>query len=355
MNYRRLGRSGLEISAITLGTLPFGGHQRARVGNVTVDEARVMLDLALDAGVNLIDTADVYGYGRAEEVVGEIIRGRRDRVLLATKCRAKVGQDANDEGLSRHHIMRAIDASLSRLGVDHVDLYQLHGPDPNTPLEETIDALNDLVTAGKVRYLGCSNFSAWQVMKALSIADLTGAHRLVSQQIYYSAIGREAENELIPLSVDQGLGILVWSPLATGLLGGRHRRTDPDAIEKLTEWFEPPVSDPGFVYDVLDVLGAVAGEHNATTAQVALAYVLAKRGVTSLVIGPRSRDHLVTSLEAVNIELSPDQLARLNDATARPLPYPQWHQRRNGWDVPDAVLQKRDDPEPPSHPPKETA
>jgi aryl-alcohol dehydrogenase-like predicted oxidoreductase len=355
MTYRRLGRSGLQISAITLGTLPFGGHQRASVGNVSVDEARYMLDMALDAGVNLIDTADVYGYGRSEEVVGRVIQGRRDKLLLATKCRAKVGPEVNDEGLSRHHVMRAIDDSLRRLNVDYVDLYQMHGPDPNTPLEETVDALNDLVVAGKVRYLGCSNFSAWQVMKALSIADVTRAHRFVSQQIYYSAIGREAENELIPLSIDQGIGVLVWSPLATGLLGGRHKRSDPDAVAKLEGWFEPPVPDPGFVYDVLDALSAVASEQNATIAQVALAYVLARTGVTSLVVGPRSRDHLATSLEAVNVELSTEQLQQLDAATARPIPYPQWHQRRNGWDVPNAALVKRGDPDPPSNSPLEAA
>ena len=329
MRYRRLGNSGLQVSVLTLGTLPFGGRRRPSLGHTTTEEARYLLDLALDAGVNLIDTANVYGYGRSETTVGEIVRGRRDRLLIATKCRGRVGTGPNDEGLSRSHIIESVDASLRRLQTDHIDLYQLHGPDPSTPLEETMDALDTLVTAGKVRYLGCSNFSAWQVMKALSVADLAGGQRFVSQQIYYSAIGREAEHELIPLSLDQGLAVLVWSPLAGGLLGGRHKRTDPDAVSKLANWFEPPVPDPAFVYDVLDVLSAVADEHQATVAQIALAYLLAKPGVTSVVTGPKSADHFNSSLPAVDIELSRDQLGTLDVVTARPVPYPNWHQARN--------------------------
>jgi aryl-alcohol dehydrogenase-like predicted oxidoreductase len=225
MEYRALGRSGLRVSVLTMGTMTFGGTGAfANVGSTGMDEARRQVDMCLDAGVNLIDTADVYSGGLAEEILGEVLRGRRDRVLVASKVRMGMGPDPNDAGLSRHHVISGCEASLRRLGTEHIDLYQVHEWDGQTPLDETLQALDLLVRSGKVRYVGTSNYAAWQLMKALGMADRAGLPRFVSQQIYYSLQGREAEYELIPLAVDQGLGVLVWSPLAGGLLSGKYRR-----------------------------------------------------------------------------------------------------------------------------------
>ncbi len=324
MQYRRLGRSGLRVSVLALGTLPFGGHQRPEFGHTTVDEARRMLDRALDAGVNLIDTADVYGHGRAEETLGEVIKGRRDRLIIATKCRAIVRDGPNDGGMSRHHIIWAVEQSLRRLGIDYIDLYQAHGWDGQTPLEEQIGALDQLVTDGKVRYLGCSNYSGWHLMKSLAVADRLGTQRFVSQQIYYTILGREAEHELVPISIDQGVGVLVWSPLAGGLLGGDYRRGIDD--ERVANWREPPVPDPSRVFDILDGVSEVAETHEATTAQVSLAYILSKPGVTSVIMGPRHDDHLASALGAADLCLTPEDLDRLDTISDLPKPYPYWHQ-----------------------------
>src|SRR3954470_22192445 len=230
MDYRQLGRSGLRVSALTLGTMTFGGRDKfASVGSTDVEGATRQVDMCLDAGVNLIDTADVYSAGLSEEIVGRTIRGRRDRVLLATKARMPMGDGPNDAGLSRHHLIRSCEASLRRLRADHIDLYQVHEWDGHTPLEETLDALDALVRDGKVRYVGCSNYAAWQLMKALGISDRLGAQRFVSQQIHYTLQAREAEYELVPAGLDQGVGILVWSPLAGGLLTGKYRRDQQTA------------------------------------------------------------------------------------------------------------------------------
>src|SRR5471030_220195 len=225
MEYRQLGSSGLRVSAITLGTMTFGGKGwAAAVGAVDVEGARRQITMALDAGVNLIDTADVYSDGLSEEIVAKALPVARDEVLLATKVRMAMGDGPNDAGLSRHHIIRGCEASLQRLGTDYIDLYQVHEWDGQTPLDETLSALDDLVSSGKVRYIGASNYAGWQLMKALGISDRRGLSRFASQQIYYSLQAREAEYELVPVSVDQGLGILVWSPLAGGLLSGKYRR-----------------------------------------------------------------------------------------------------------------------------------
>src|SRR3954452_20904450 len=246
MEYRLLGSSGLKVSTLTLGTMGFGGGGKfAKVGNAQVDEAREQVDLCLEAGVNLIDTADVYSAGASEEIVGEVVKGRRDDVLLASKVRFPMGSGPNDGGLSRHHVVRGCEASLRRLGTDYLDLYQLHEWDGLTPLEETFEALDLLVSSGKVRYVGISNYSAWHAMKAIAVAERHGLPRPVSQQIYYSVQAREAEYELIPLSLDQGLGVLVWSPLAGGLLSGKYHRgqEQPPGSRHLQEWNEPPVHD----------------------------------------------------------------------------------------------------------------
>src|SRR3954454_463738 len=239
MEHRQLGRSGLRVSALTLGTMTFGGRGPfANVGSTGVDGARHQIDMCLHAGVNLIDTADVYSDGLSEEIVGKTLKGRRDRVLLATKARMPMGDGPNDAGLSRHHLIRSCEASLRRLGTDYIDLYQVHEWDGVTPLEETLGALDHLVNAGKVRYIGCSNYAGWHLMKALGISERRNLERFVSQQIYYSLQARDAEYELVPVALDQGVGILVWSPLAGGLLSGKYRRGQegPEGSRHLTDW-----------------------------------------------------------------------------------------------------------------------
>jgi aryl-alcohol dehydrogenase-like predicted oxidoreductase len=334
MDYRQLGRSGLRVSTLTLGTMTIGGSGVfASVGDVDLDGARRQIDLALDAGVNLVDTADVYSGGVSEEIVGEALAGRRDRVLLATKARMPMGEGPNDAGLSRHHLIEACDASLRRLRTDHIDLYQVHEWDGQTPLEETLDTLDTLVRAGKVRYIGCSNYAAWQLVKALGISDRLHLQRFASQQIYYSLQAREPEYELVPAALDQGVGILVWSPLAGGLLSGKYRRdAQPAEGRHLTDWNEPPVRDPELVYDIVDALVEIAEAHGASAAQVALAYTLGKPGVTSLVIGARTEEQLVDNLAAADLELSAEERARLDEISAPPLLYPYWHQAKTASD-----------------------
>jgi aryl-alcohol dehydrogenase-like predicted oxidoreductase len=335
MEYRALGKSGLRVSVLTMGTMTFGGRGGfAQVGSTDVDQARRQVDMCLDAGINLIDTADVYSGGLAEDILGEVLRGRRDDVLVATKVRMTMGRGPNDAGLSRHHIITGCEASLRRLGTDHIDLYQVHEWDGQTPLEETLRALDLLVQSGKVRYIGASNYAAWQLMKALGTSERLGLPQFVSQQIYYSLQGREAEYELVPLAVDQGLGILVWSPLAGGLLSGKYRRGQqpPEGSRHLTDWGEPPIYDEEGVYDIIEVLVKVAEQRGVSAAQVALAYTLAKPAVTSLVIGARSDEQLADNLAAADLALSDDERAQLDAASAPPLLYPYWHQAKTARD-----------------------
>jgi aryl-alcohol dehydrogenase-like predicted oxidoreductase len=306
----------------------------APVGSVALADARRQIDMALDAGVNLIDTADVYAQGRSEEIVGEALVGRRDQVLLATKVRMRMGDGPNDAGLSRHHIIEGCEASLRRLRTDYVDLYQVHEWDGQTPLEETLDALDSLVQSGKVRYIGCSNYCGWQLAKALGISDRLGLQRFVSQQIYYSLQARDAEYELVPVSLDQGLGILVWSPLAGGLLSGKYRRDhpDPEVGRHLGGWDEPPIRDQEQLYDVVELLVEIGEAHDASAAQIALAYLLERPGVTSLVIAGRNEEQLAANLAAAEIVLTADERARLDEASAPPLIYPHWHQLKTSTD-----------------------
>jgi aryl-alcohol dehydrogenase-like predicted oxidoreductase len=334
MDYRQLGRCGLRVSTLTLGTMTIGGGGAfASVGSVDLDGARRQIDLCLDAGVNLIDTADVYSDGVAEELVGQALVGRRDRVLLATKARMPMGEGPNDAGLSRHHLIEACEASLRRLRTDHIDLYQVHEWDGRTPLEETLDTLDTLVRAGKVRYIGCSNYAGWQLVKALGISERLHLQRFVSQQIYYSLQAREAEYELVPASLDQGLGILVWSPLAGGLLSGKYRRdAQPQEGRHLTDWNEPPVRDEDQLYDIVDALVEIGEAHDVSAAQVALAYTLGRPGVTSVVIGARKEEQLLDNLAAAELELSADERARLDAISAPPLLYPYWHQAKTAAD-----------------------
>jgi aryl-alcohol dehydrogenase-like predicted oxidoreductase len=299
-----------------------------------MDEARRQVDMCLDAGVNLIDTADVYSGGLAEEILGEVLRGRRDRVLVASKVRMGMGPDPNDAGLSRHHVISGCEASLRRLGTEHIDLYQVHEWDGQTPLDETLQALDLLVRSGKVRYVGTSNYAAWQLMKALGMADRAGLPRFVSQQIYYSLQGREAEYELIPLAVDQGLGVLVWSPLAGGLLSGKYRRDReaPAGSRHLTDWGEPPVYDPERLYDIIETLIGLGEQRGVSAAQVALAYILGRPAVTSLVIGARTSEQLADNLAAASVDLTAAERAQLDKVSAPPLIYPYWHQAKTARD-----------------------
>jgi len=346
MDYRPLGRSGLKISTLTMGTMTFGGKGKFEsVGASDVGEARRLVDLCLDAGVNLIDTADVYSGGVSEEIVGEVLAGRRDQVLVATKARMRMGDGPNDEGASRHHIIRACEASLRRLKTDYIDLYQVHEWDGLTPVEETVAALDTLVQQGKVRYLGCSNYSGWHIMKSLGVSEREHRARFVAQQIHYTLEAREAEYELLPISVDQGLGVLVWSPLAGGLLSGKHRRdrSAPEGTRQTAGWTEPPIRDEDRLWDIVDALVAVGAEHGVSAAQVALAWLIARPGVTSLVIGGRTEEQFKDNLAAASLELSADELARLDDVSRPPVLYPYWHQWSTAsqrLSAPDLVLRR---------------
>lgn len=311
-----------------MGTATFGTDGVWTIlGHTDLDEARRQVDRCLEAGVNLVDTANSYSAGRAEEIVGQALDGRRDDVLLSTKVRFPTGDGPNDAGLSRHHILAAAEASLRRLRTDHIDVYHVHEWDGRVPLEETLAALDSLVAAGKVRYLGVSNFCGWQLMKALAVSDRHGFQRFVANQIHYSLESRDAEYELLPLSVDQGLGALVWSPLAGGLLTGKYRRgTDPDEGRHRWGWFEPPVRDVERLYTIVDLLVSLADRRGTSPARVALAYLLTRPAVSSLIVGARRTEQLDDSLGAVDLELTDSELAELDAVSAPPLIYPHWHQ-----------------------------
>lgn len=335
MEYRLLGRSGLKVSTLTMGTMTFGGKGAfAKVGAVGLSEAARLVDLCIDAGVNLIDTADVYSEGLSEEIVGDLMQERKDKgVLIATKVRFPMGAGPNDRGLSRHHIVAGCEASLCRLKIETIDLYQVHQWDGLTPVEEFMEALDSLVRAGKVRYVGCSNFSAWHIMKALGAAAAEHRQRFVSQQIHYTLEAREAEYELVPVSLDQGLGILVWSPLAGGLLSGKHRRNAaPEGTRQLAGWTEPPIRDEDRLWTIVDTLVDIADGRGVSAAQVALAWLLGRSGVTSVVIGGRTEAQFADNLKAADLQLSEGERRRLDEVSALPLLYPYWHQLQTARD-----------------------
>jgi aryl-alcohol dehydrogenase-like predicted oxidoreductase len=334
MDYRQLGRSGLRVSALTLGTMTFGGEGNfAKVGSTGVDAARRQVDMALDAGVNLIDTADIYSHGLSEEIVGEVLDGRRERMLIATKARMRMSDAPNHGGAGRHHLIASLEKSLQRLRTDHVDLYQIHEWDGETPLQETLSTLDALVRAGKIRYVGVSNYAGWQLLKALGTSDRLGLERFVSEQIHYSLQAREAEYELVPAAIDQGLGILVWSPLAGGLLSGRYRRGRPQPEgRQLAGWGEPPVRDEDALYDVVDVLVEVADGRGISPAQAALAWLLGRPGISSVIVGARTDEQLADNLAAAEVKLTDDERAALDAVSAPPLLYPYWHQAKTARD-----------------------
>ena len=335
MEYRQLGRSGLKVSALTLGTMTFGGKGNfAKTGNTDIDGAGRQIDMCLDAGVNLYDTADVYSTGLSEEILGEAVAGKRDRLLIATKARFPMGEDPNDRGLSRHHLVRACEASLKRLKTDYIDLYQLHEWDGLTPLEETLGALDDLVRVGKVRYVGVSNFSGWHLMKTLGISE---RDRLVRPDHSRSTTRfRRARLNMssLPIAIDQGVGILVWSPLAGGLLSGKYRRgqQEPEGTRKANDWREPPVRDLEKLHDIVEVLVEIAELRGASATQVALAWLIGRPGVASAVIGARTDEQLADNLKAAELSLSAEERSRLDAVSLPPLLYPYWHQANTASD-----------------------
>ncbi|MEO6300155.1 MAG: aldo/keto reductase [Paracoccaceae bacterium] len=330
MENRRLGQSGLMVPALTLGTGTFGGGSDffKAWGNTDVTEATRLVDICLENGLTMFDSADVYSGGAAESILGAAIKGRRDRVLISTKSTFRVGQGPNDVGSSRFALIRAAEAALKRLGTDHIDLFQLHGFDAITPQEETLRALDDLVTAGKIRYIGCSNFSGWHLMKSLAVSDREGLVRHVAHQAYYSLLGRDYEWELMPLALDQNVGAVVWSPLGWGRLSGKYRRSQPiDHTSRAAQngSSAPPVSDER-LYAVMDVLDAIAAETGKTVPQIALNWVLSRPTVATVIIGARNETQLRENFGALGWILTPDQLTALDTASRPPLPYPYWHQ-----------------------------
>ena len=330
MEYRQLGNSGLKVSAIALGTMTIGGAGGfSKVGNVGLAETRRMIDIAIEAGVNLIDTANVYSAGASEETIGEALNGKRKGgVLLATKARFPMGEGPNDRGLSRWHLIRECEASLKRLQTDVIDLYQVHQWDGLTPLEETMEALDSLVRHGKVRYVGCSNYSGWHIMKAMEAARREGRIPFISEQIHYTLEAREAEYELIPIAIDQKLGVLVWSPIAGGLLSGKHRRDQktPEGTRQFAGWREPPIRDEPKLWEIVDALVAIAEERSVSGAQIALAWLLGRPGVTSVIVGGRTEAQIKDNLGAGALKLTPDERAKLDKISQPPLLYPYWHQ-----------------------------
>ncbi len=332
MEYRQLGASGLKVPVLTLGTGTFGGKGEffKAWGTTGPDEATKLLDLCLEAGLNMFDSADIYSDGLAEEVLGVAIKGRRDKLLISTKATFRAGQGPNDVGSSRFHLIKAIEGSLKRLGTDYIDLFQLHGFDAVTPIEETLATLDNMVKQGKIRYIGCSNFSGWHLMKSLAVSERYGYARYVAHQAYYSLIGRDYEWELMPLGLDQKVGAVVWSPLGWGRLTGKLRRGQP--LPPDSRLNTKAVTDIGpqvpidFIYNVVDALDEVARETGKNVPQVALNWLLQRPTVSTLVIGARNEAQLKDNIAVTTFKLTADQIARLEKASAIPRTYPYWHQ-----------------------------
>lgn len=329
MQYRTLGRTGLKVSAITMGTFTFGGRGAfARAASQDVKQASNLVDVCLSHGVNLFDTANMYSLGLSEEILGEVLYGRDVDAMVTSKARMPIGEGVNDQGTSRWHLIRECERSLKRLKRDHIDIYYMHEWDGLTAVEETMSALDTLVRDGKVRYVGCSNYSAWHVMKSLAAADAMHGTRFSTQQIHYTLEAREAEYELLPLSVAENLGVLVWSPLAAGLLSGKHRRDRavPAESRQAAGWDEPPIRDKERLWRIVDVLIDIANTRGISAAQVNLAWLLTRPAIASLVVGGRTAEQFEDSLQATELELSNDELKRLDDVSRLPLIYPYWHQ-----------------------------
>jgi aryl-alcohol dehydrogenase-like predicted oxidoreductase len=322
MKYRSLGNTGVFVSELCLGAMTFGS-QWAMIGALGQKDADALVHRSLDAGVNFFDTADVYSTGESEEILGRSLKGRRQDVVVATKVRGRMGPGANQVGLSRLHIIQAAEASLKRLGTDYIDIYQIHRADPETDIEETLIALTDLVRAGKVRYIGCSNLEAWELMQALGVSSAKGLEAFKCTQSYYSLAGRELEQQTIPLINDQGLGLLVWSPLAGGFLSGKFTRdSSPEGVRRATFEFPPIDMEKG--YEIVDAMRPIAEAHAVPVAQVALAWLLHKQAVTSVIIGAKTMAQLEENLGAVDVVLSGEEIARLDEVSELPMGYPAW-------------------------------
>ncbi|GAB3490747.1 aldo/keto reductase [Spirosoma knui] len=336
MNYNQLGNTGVLVSEICLGTMTFGGegHWKA-MGTLQQDAVNDIVKTAVDNGINFIDTANVYSFGQSETLLGQSIKSlglSREELVIATKVRGRMGPGKNQVGLGRLQIMQQLDDSLKRLQLDHVDLYQIHGFDAITPLEETMRGLEDVVRSGKVRYIGCSNLAAWQVMKANGIADKYGWSKFISTQNYYSIAGRDLENELVPMVQDQGMAILPWSPLAGGFLSGKYTRDNKPADDSRRLAFDFPPVNQEKAYDIIDAMQTIAEAHGVSVARIALAWVLAKPGVTSVIIGAKNTDQLLDNIKAAELSLTTEQLTELDAISATPKPYPQWMIERQGND-----------------------
>jgi aryl-alcohol dehydrogenase-like predicted oxidoreductase len=332
MEFRQLGYSGLKVPVLSFGTGTFGGRGEffAAWGSSDVAEATRLVDICLEAGVNFFDTADVYSRGASEEILGKAIAGRRHSVLISTKTSFRMGDGPNDLGSSRYHLIQSCEASLRRLGTDYIDIYHLHGFDQITPIEEALQTLDILVRSGKVRYIACSNFSGWHLMKSLAISERYGVARYVAHQAYYSLVGREYEWELMPLAIDQKIGTIIWSPLGWGRLTGKIRRNQPlPKVSRLHVTAEqgPPVEDE-YLFNVLDALEEVARETGKTVAQVALNWLLERPTVANIIIGARNEAQLRENLGAVGWKLTQDQVERLRVASEQVPIYPYWHQRQ---------------------------
>lgn len=331
MEQRRFGNSGLSVSVLSFGTMTIGGRDRfGKMGNLDLADTSRILDICREAGVTTLDTADSYSLGGAEEILGEALVGRRDDFVLVTKAYNRLGTAPHDVGLSRKHLIQACEASLRRLRTDYLDLYICHEPDTFVAVEETLRAYDDLVTQGKVRYVGCSNHAAWQVMKALAISERFGRTRYVCQQVNYSLIARDVEHEIIPLGLDQSVGLMAWSPLHAGLLTGKFRRDARPPVSRLNDIDPPGTIDFERVYRIVDVLTDIARARSVTPSQVALNWVLCKPGVDTVILGARDEVQLRDNLAAASWRLSADEVTRLDEVSALPEPYPMWHQHKFG-------------------------
>jgi aryl-alcohol dehydrogenase-like predicted oxidoreductase len=344
MEYRQLGHSGLKVSVLSFGAGTFGGGDEffRAWGAAGVEEATRLVDVCIDAGVNLFDTADIYSRGLSEEILGQAISGKRQRLLISTKATFPMGDGPNDLGSSRHHLIRSCEDSLRRLGTDYIDIYHMHGFDATTPVEETLSTLDDLVTSGKVRYIACSNFSGWHLMKSLAASDRYGWSRYVGHQVYYSLIGREYEWELMPLGLDQKVGALIWSPLGWGRLTGKIRRGQPPPeVSRLpkTADYGPRVAD-GHLYKVVEAIDQVARETGKSVPQIALNWLLQRPTVSTVIMGARNHEQLKQNLGAEGWSLTASQIATLDAASKVARVYPYWHQaqfaQRNPLPVPEA-------------------
>lgn len=332
MEFRQLGHSGLKVPALSFGVATFSGNSDffEAWGQTDVEQAKRLIDICLDAGVNLFDTADIYSNGVSEEILGKAIEGKRNQLLISTKTTFRFGEGPNNLGSSRFHILEAVDASLRRLGTDHIDIYHMHGFDATTPIDETLYTLDTLVRSGKVRYIACSNFSGWHLMKSLSISEKNSWARYVAHQVYYSLLSREYEWELMPLGIEHKVGSLIWSPLGWGRLTGKIRRNQPlpegSRLHKTAD-YGPPIADE-HLYNIVDVLDEIAQETGKTIPQVSLNWLLQRPTVSSLIVGARNEEQLKQNLGAVGWNLTAEQVEKLDRASQVTPVYPYWHQRQ---------------------------